>query len=486
MVKVSVIMPVFNGENYLEKSFESLFNQTLKDIELICVDDGSTDNSLDKLRSLKDKYKHVRIFKQENQGSGKARNYGMDKATGEYIAFLDADDIFVDNDALEKMYEFGVKNDSDIVCGNLKRVSLDGKLEDNFNYKDGNYRYFSEFEVIEPKDYGVPWAFYKNIFKTEFLNKFNIRFPDLKRGQDPVLMAEALTKVDEIVGVPVDLYGYNYAAGGGANSKVDDYTKKVDYIKHFKETFKVLEEGGLGNLSNKYKEKLALYLKLNRNRNDQELHDIVWEIFVENTYYDKYKERLFNLRIPNIIKEYDTTNPEETYKTVKNSFFNMNFVGNYFISYELMDEYLGLVDTVNNNNDKKIIEKIHKILQNRREELGVKKDELTNKCDDLTKINKDLDSPFPEYILDDVLSYGYNKKIESIQDRLLDIVYDPEQNIPYELIEEYNSLRDLSDFSRNSKYIENQNYKINSENEHMKRQTEYLNKELSELKINQK
>lgn len=486
MVKVSVIMPVFNGENYLEKSFESLFNQTLKDIELICVDDGSTDNSLEKLYSLKEKYQLVKIFEQENQGSGKARNYGMDKAIGEYIAFLDADDIFVDNDALEKMYEFGEKNNADIVCGNLKRVSLEGELEDNFNYKDGNYRYFSKYEVIKPKDYGVPWAFYKNIFKTEFLNEFNIRFPDLKRGQDPVLMAKALTKVDEIVGVPVDLYGYNYAAGGGANSKVDDYTKKVDYIKHFKETFKVLEEGGLSNLSNKYKEKLALYLKLNRNRNDQELHDIVWEIFVENNYYDKYKERLFNLRTPKIIEEYDTTNSEETYKTVKNGFYNMNFVGNYFISYEMMDKYLGLSQTVSNTDDKTTIEKINNTLQNRREELSIQKEELINKCDNLTEINKDLDSPFPSYILDDSISYGYNKKIESLQDRLLDIVLDPEQTIPYELIEEYNSLRDLSDFTRNSKYIENQNHKINSENEQMQMKTEYLNKELSELKLNQK
>ena len=92
MIKISIIMPVFNAENYLETACKSVFIQTFKEIELICVDDGSTDNSLAKLHELKNKYDFIKIFTQENQGSGKARNLGMSKASGVYIAFLDADD----------------------------------------------------------------------------------------------------------------------------------------------------------------------------------------------------------------------------------------------------------------------------------------------------------------------------------------------------------------------------------------------------------
>ncbi|WP_069592870.1 glycosyltransferase family 2 protein [Methanosphaera sp. WGK6] len=226
MVKVSVIMPVFNGVNFLDTSCQSLYNQTLNDIELICVNDGSTDNTLDKLHELSKKYDFIKIFNQENQGSGKARNNGIKEATGEYIAFLDADDIFVDENALELMYKYGTENNADMVGGNLKRVADDGTLEDNFNYKHKNYTYFDKYGFILPEDYGIPWAFYKNIFKKELLYENKILFPDLKRGQDPVFLAEILTKISKIYTVPIDLYGYNYSNNGGANAKINSYEKK--------------------------------------------------------------------------------------------------------------------------------------------------------------------------------------------------------------------------------------------------------------------
>ena len=114
MVKISVIMPVYNSEEFIEIACESLNNQTFKDFELICVNDGSTDNSLKKINELNEKYGFIKVFNQENQGSGEARNNGLDKASGDYVAFLDADDIFIDEDALEKMYQFGIENDADI------------------------------------------------------------------------------------------------------------------------------------------------------------------------------------------------------------------------------------------------------------------------------------------------------------------------------------------------------------------------------------
>ncbi|MDY2745262.1 MAG: glycosyltransferase family 2 protein, partial [Methanosphaera sp.] len=159
MVKISVIMPVYNEEQYLEKTCQSLKQQTLDDIELICINDGSTDNSTDILTNLATEYDNIRIINQENQGSGIARNKGIDEAKGEYIAFLDADDKYIDPSSLEKMYEYGYKNNADIICGNLKRISSEGKLEDNFNYVEGNYAYFPEYDKLTPQDYGIPWAF---------------------------------------------------------------------------------------------------------------------------------------------------------------------------------------------------------------------------------------------------------------------------------------------------------------------------------------
>ena len=335
-------MPIYNGEEYLEKACLNLSKQTLKDIELICIDDGSTDNSLNLLNKLKNEYNFIKIIKQKNQGSGIARNQGLDEATGEYIAFLDADDIFVDNDALEKMYDYGSKHDADMIGANQKRVSLDGKIEDNFNYKENNYMYFSDYDIINPEEYGIPWAFYKNIFKRSFLNKNNIRFPDLKRGQDPVFLAEILTKIDEIYVVCTDLYGYNYAASGGANSKVNSYHKKFDYMTHYKMTFKILEDAHFDDMATNYKKQLIKYLKLKNNRNDEELFDVVNEVFEvdKKTTLENLNNELLYLQL-HLIDSKDKKSYINSIQPIKNKLYYMS-MNNIPINYEVLDKYLSI------------------------------------------------------------------------------------------------------------------------------------------------
>ena len=115
MVAISVIMPVYNSSGFLNKSIDSIQKQTLKDIEIICVDDGSTDNSVKVLNELNDEYGNIQIICQENSGPGIARNTGIENAKGEYIAFLDSDDIYLDNTALEKMYDLGKSEDFDLI-----------------------------------------------------------------------------------------------------------------------------------------------------------------------------------------------------------------------------------------------------------------------------------------------------------------------------------------------------------------------------------
>ena len=113
-IKVSVIVPVFNVESYLNESLDSILNQTLKDIEIICINDGSTDNSLDILETYSKKDKRIKIISKENEGQGVARNVGLDNAQGEYISFVDSDD-FIKRDMLEKLYNKAENNDLDLV-----------------------------------------------------------------------------------------------------------------------------------------------------------------------------------------------------------------------------------------------------------------------------------------------------------------------------------------------------------------------------------
>ena len=108
MIKISVIIPAYNVEEYIEECLRSVMNQTLKEIEIICIDDGSTDDTLKILSSLKDEDARICIISQENKGLSSARNQGILKSKGQYILYLDSDDK-LELDALEKIYELMIK-----------------------------------------------------------------------------------------------------------------------------------------------------------------------------------------------------------------------------------------------------------------------------------------------------------------------------------------------------------------------------------------
>ena len=119
MTKVSIIVPVYNGEKYISKCIDSLLNQTLKDIEVIVVNDGSTDDTEKVVKSYTDE--RIKYYYQENGRQGKARNNGIRRATGEFLAFVDDDD-YVESDMYEKMYNEAIKTNSDLVICDLEVI----------------------------------------------------------------------------------------------------------------------------------------------------------------------------------------------------------------------------------------------------------------------------------------------------------------------------------------------------------------------------
>jgi len=138
MIKVSVIVPVYNVEKYLPKCLDSLAKQTLKDIEVIIVNDGSPDNSQAIIDKYTKKYKNMKSYVKKNGGLSDARNYGIKKATGKYIAFLDSDD-YVTYDMYEKMYNKAITNNFDMVVCDLNYV-YDNKIKKAYCnvYRDTN------------------------------------------------------------------------------------------------------------------------------------------------------------------------------------------------------------------------------------------------------------------------------------------------------------------------------------------------------------
>lgn len=343
MVKISIVMPVYNGAEFLRKSIESVSRQTLKDLELICVDDGSTDNSLDVLNNLTKEYDFIKIITQENNGAGSARNNGIKNATGEYVAFLDADDEYYDSDALERMYNAN-DCDADMVSANLLLIDNGNVVVDNFFYDMNDYMYFSKDEIILPEDYGAPLSFYKSMFKREFLIENNIVFPNFRRGQDPPFLAKILTSIDKIQAVSVNLYGHHYRVAGGAEVKINTPEKKRGYIQHFKDTCDILAEGGLKDLSDFYKIHLFRYLTKDECINDSEIYELFDEMFgMDNDSFDETDFNYTRFIVPAnfyFITKYDS---EEFFRKVNKKFLTINIYDTFAITEDIIDKYLLVV-----------------------------------------------------------------------------------------------------------------------------------------------
>lgn len=291
---LSVIMPVFNGEEFLERSVGSLLKQTLDNFEIVFIDDGSTDNSLNILKDYEEEYDFVNVLTQENSGSGKARNYGINEAKGEYIAFLDADDFYIDKDALEKMYDLAALNDADMVTANIMHdVENQGKF-----VPFGPFRHYTHNDIILPEQYGIPWSFYKNLFKRDFLVENNIYFPDLLRGQDPVFLAEALTKVDKIYVAATDLYAYVYNSD---TAKAGNPRKLYDQLLHYRQVIDYLDIPKFSRRREEYLVKILLFCSRLDDESVVDAVESIRDIFkdmpeflrrLENYIYLKFKHLL--------------------------------------------------------------------------------------------------------------------------------------------------------------------------------------------------
>ena len=183
--KISVIILVYNNEQFIQQCLETVINQTLKEIEIICVDDGSTDNSLDILIKYSIIDRRITVLKQNNLHAGIARNAGLTIAKGKYLSFLDSDDWFELN-MLEEMYNKIISKNADIIIcqcktfdsekGKLYDKMLDSSLKLNLIPKKDPFSVFDISNNIFQICLGYAWD---KLFRTEFINENNIRFQSI-------------------------------------------------------------------------------------------------------------------------------------------------------------------------------------------------------------------------------------------------------------------------------------------------------------------
>lgn len=199
MIKVSVVIPVYNVEQYLLRCVKSVLDQTLEEIEIILVDDGSPDKCPEICDKLKKKYSNVAVIHKKNGGLSSARNAGISKAKGEYIGFVDSDDDVAPN-MYEELYNAAVNHNADIAMADFIRVQSNGQYKLITKYIDGGvYNKKRIINEIYPRlimgeniDYGPLLSVWQSIYKRSFLQEYNLVFDEQVRwSEDNIFSAMA-------------------------------------------------------------------------------------------------------------------------------------------------------------------------------------------------------------------------------------------------------------------------------------------------------
>ncbi len=239
--KISVIIPVYNVEKYLRECLDSVVNQTFKDIEIICIDDGSKDLSYSILEEYAQKDERFILIKQENSGAGAARNKGIEVARGEYLYFLDSDD-FVDITLLEKAHTKIKENDCDVCIfknyfynDNTKEKYINKNWENRFYYLK-NKKTFNRESF--PKAFYLIFniAAFTKLYRKNFIIKNSIRFQEIKTCNDVFFNFYTLSKADKITLLNEYLVTYRIAQTGSLSA---NRNKSIECIKS---AFNILKE----------------------------------------------------------------------------------------------------------------------------------------------------------------------------------------------------------------------------------------------------
>lgn len=245
MKKVSVIIPIYNMEKYLSKCLDSVVSQSFyNSLEIVCINDGSSDSSLQILQEYAAHHNNLIIINQNNSGVGIARNNGIQHATGEFIAFMDPDDYYLEPDTLELLYSSAIKHNVMICGGSLSEDHNNGKwIRKEF---EGIYKKytFSEEKLIAYSDYQFDFGFYRFIYNRKFLIQNNIYFPPLIRFQDPPFFVKAMITAKQFYAIPNYTYCYRY----GHQNIIWHEERICALIKGHIENLKLSSSAGLGEL----------------------------------------------------------------------------------------------------------------------------------------------------------------------------------------------------------------------------------------------
>ena len=265
--KLSIILTIIS-KDYLKKCIDSVINQKLDSIELICIYTELNDEISEILTHYSEEFDFIKVFFEEGMEFSEVKNFGIDKSSGRYIAFLNSNDFYINENSLRDLYDIANENDADMVSGNLKLIRNAKKL-----VPYSKLEVYDELGKISPEEYGIPFGIYKNIFKKEFIKDNGIGFANLSSGQNQVFLAEVLSKIDNVYTVPVDVYAHKECPKNCS-----------DYIKHYKKVLGYLNDSSFKDVCQEYRYEFFNYLKKLPEENCDVALDTVKNVFKDDWY----------------------------------------------------------------------------------------------------------------------------------------------------------------------------------------------------------
>lgn len=245
MPKLSVIIPVYNVADYLDVCLESLLNQSLPDIEFICINDGSTDDSLDILNKYAKNDSRIKVYTQENLGPGIARNRGIKIASGEYIAFVDPDD-WVEKDAFMQLYNFAVQQNAQVVqfdyiehnekLGIVKEYNFADFLLKRFKFDIRSNVYYTWRDLKDGCLRYTDMHVWRRIYRKEFVDKYNISFAPTRHGEDHLFVNAVTLNAEKIFYLEKYLYHYRRRENSLVDIKTEEnfcIFQNIDTLKSY-------------------------------------------------------------------------------------------------------------------------------------------------------------------------------------------------------------------------------------------------------------
>lgn len=299
MSKVSIILPCYNTAQYLEECMESVINQTLKDIEIICVDDGSTDNTGKMLDDYASKDNRIKVIHKTNSGYGHSMNVGLDNATGEYIGIVEPDD-YVALDMFETLYNKAIETDVDFIKADFHRFTGEKEnIQLKYEQLDKTGEYYNQ--IINLQEDVKPFKFIMNtwsgIYKRSFIEKYHIRHNETPGAsfQDNGFWFQTFTLADTAYFMDKPFYMNrrdNPNSSVKNKEKVYAMTNEYKFIYKFLNTHPEQKEKVLGMY---HYRKFHNYM-FNMNRIDIKFKEEFLNTFHEE-YLKAYKDNELNLEL---------------------------------------------------------------------------------------------------------------------------------------------------------------------------------------------